>query len=481
MYILILAAYNTWNSLEIFSYLLFKDTVPFAVQYLHFPYSNHKGIIYESAYNIQRIHKPLTPYINVWLEVKLPLCNPLRLYAHPLWHILYRCRVFIVGYLLHICLRLLAYDASYRNTYPVAANLHHLSHKVSPLYLHFVTNFEFPFFHHCLFLLQSPIPYGRTFGTFCQPLLFPLLPLKEFLHLSLYLAVCLASFPLLHRLVELLQLLAGSPCLLFLCLCLLDGLYCCLNLAVGLVYYLLCLPAGLFKYLFLYRLDICKFFFIFFSYALKSAVCVLYSGKFLVQSPSVTGNLPQLFLHIHISGTGIRFCHPYYMLWKTYLPGQFKSKGVAWKPHLQFIERLYFCHIKEHCTVYCPVHLLCIKLEVCIVCGNYPKHTLYLYVLQYSQCYGTTRCRLCSCSELIYKHQRVVCCLLQHLFHVCKVGTIGTQIIFKRLLITYIYKDIVKYPELAHLACRNQHTPLEHILQHPHSFKTYRFSACIGA
>ena len=69
----------------------------------------------------------------------------------------------------------------------------------------------------------------------------------------------------------------------------------------------------------------------------------------------------------------------------------------------------------------------------------------------------------------------------QKAVHVGKKRAVGTEVVLKRLVVTYAYGNTVENRQLRGLGSRNQHSPLEHILEQTHGLEAYRFASGVGS
>ena len=65
----------------------------------------------------------------------------------------------------------------------------------------------------------------------------------------------------------------------------------------------------------------------------------------------------------------------------------------------------------------------------------------------------------------------------EHGLHVGQKRTICTEVVIDGLIVADTYHDAVEYRKLGSFGCRDEHAPLEHILQKTHGLQTYRLTS----
>ena len=91
----------------------------------------------------------------------------------------------------------------------------------------------------------------------------------------------------------------------------------------------------------------------------------------------------------------------------------------------------------------------------------------------------TSGSRLCSRPEFVYEDEGAAVGLGEHLLHVRKERTVGTQVILYGLVVPDAHHDPVKDHHFRCLGSRNGHSPLEHILKKSHCLQAYRLASGI--
>src|SRR5690554_2706458 len=90
---------------------------------------------------------------------------------------------------------------------------------------------------------------------------------------------------------------------------------------------------------------------------------------------------------------------------------------------------------------------------------------------------GTSQHRLCTGTEFINQDKGIFIAVSDKIFHVEKMGTIGAQIVIKRLLIANINKYPVEYTGFTSFVNRNKQSTLQHILQKTNRSQADRFAS----
>ena len=102
--------------------------------------------------------------------------------------------------------------------------------------------------------------------------------------------------------------------------------------------------------------------------------------------------------------------------------------------------------IIEHSTVDQSCMLLCVGLEVLIVCRDDPKGSLIIEAVQECLCDGSAYRRLCAPPKLIDEYKALPVTSSDELLHIPQVRAVGTQVILYGLLITDVDIELVKEP-----------------------------------
>ena len=111
--------------------------------------------------------------------------------------------------------------------------------------------------------------------------------------------------------------------------------------------------------------------------------------------------------------------------------------------------------------------------------GNHAVGPHLVEPCQYGFGDGAAGRRLRTAAELIDQHERGGRGVREDLPHVLQMGTVCAQIVLQRLVIADVDEDAVEDHQLAHLGCRNEHTPLEHVLEQTDRLETNRLAAGI--
>ena len=92
---------------------------------------------------------------------------------------------------------------------------------------------------------------------------------------------------------------------------------------------------------------------------------------------------------------------------------------------------------------------------------------------------GSARRRFGSRTELVDKDECLAVRLRQHVLHVVKERAVGTQVVVDGLVVSDVDHYAVEDHEFRRLRCRNEHAPLEHVLEQADCLEADRFSSCV--
>ena len=102
--------------------------------------------------------------------------------------------------------------------------------------------------------------------------------------------------------------------------------------------------------------------------------------------------------------------------------------------------------IIEHSSIDQSCMLLCVGLEVLIVCRDDPKGSLIIEAMQERLRNGSSYCGLCTPPKLIDEYKALLVASSDELLHIPQVRAVGTQVILYGLLITDVDIELVKEP-----------------------------------
>ena len=92
---------------------------------------------------------------------------------------------------------------------------------------------------------------------------------------------------------------------------------------------------------------------------------------------------------------------------------------------------------------------------------------------------GSSGCRLGTRTELVNEHECLLISHGQHVLHVSEERTVCTEVVVDGLVISYVHHDPVEHKHLGCFRSRDQHSPLEHVLEKAHCLQTDGLSSCI--
>ena len=99
---------------------------------------------------------------------------------------------------------------------------------------------------------------------------------------------------------------------------------------------------------------------------------------------------------------------------------------------------------------------------------------------EYGLGYGSAGCRFGSGTEFIYQHQGLRIRLLEHAAHLVQEGAVGAQVVVYALSVAYVHHYPVENRQLRTLRGRDEHAPLEHVLQQTYGLEAYGLASGIG-
>ena len=305
----------------------------------------------------------------------------------------------------------------------------------------------------------------------------------ELAELVVQIAVMVLLFLLLPGLEGAHEVLEAFPRphgLLFLCLGFLDGADCVLHRPVGSLDDVPGFLVRLVEDFLLGLLYVLKFLLVAFCDAFQGLVSVLDLLELIFESLAVTDNLTKVSLDVHelFSGTVFRILDD--VLRKTHLPCQFECERVARKTDFKGEQRLDPCRIELHRSVDdSGLGPGSVELEVGVVGGDDSVDPFSVQFAENRFGDGPSRGRLGARAEFIDQHQSPGIRLAQHRLHVLEEGTVGAQVVFDVLVVADADHDPVEDRKLRRFRCRDQHSPLEHVLEQSCGLQADRFSAGI--
>ena len=128
------------------------------------------------------------------------------------------------------------------------------------------------------------------------------------------------------------------------------------------------------------------------------------------------------------------------------LPRYLYGKRAAGLPDGELEERLHRATVIQHSAVDDAGRLFRKMLEVGVVGGDDAEHAFLHQLAQYSLRYRTAHQRLGTRSHLINENEGSFVRLTQESTHVTQVRRIGGQFVLNRLLVAYVYHQLVEEP-----------------------------------
>ena len=83
-------------------------------------------------------------------------------------------------------------------------------------------------------------------------------------------------------------------------------------------------------------------------------------------------------------------------------------------------------------------------------------------------------------AELVDQHERLAVGLGEHLLHVRQEGAVRREVVVYGLVVAYADHNSLEYREFRSLRCRDEHSPLEHVLQQAGGLEADGLAARIG-
>ena len=123
----------------------------------------------------------------------------------------------------------------------------------------------------------------------------------------------------------------------------------------------------------------------------------------------------------------------------------------------------------------------CVELEVGVVGGDHAPGTALVQLGEYGLGYRSTGRRFRARAEFVNQHEAVFIRFREHGVHIRKEGAVGAQVVFERLVVAYAHLNAVENRELRGFRGRDEHAPLEHVLQQPYGLQAYRLSSGVGS
>ena len=167
---------------------------------------------------------------------------------------------------------------------------------------------------------------------------------------------------------------------------------------------------------------------------------------------------------------------------QAHLAGQFKGEGRARQAHFQLEKGRYRLGVELHGAVH---HArLCrrsVELEVGIVGGNDAVGAAGVQLVEDGLGDSAAGSGLRTRAKLVNEDERASIGHLQHGLHVGEEGAVGGEVVLQRLVVSNRHHDAVENGQLRGLGRRDEHAPLEHVLQQTHRLEAHALAAGVGA
>ena len=213
-------------------------------------------------------------------------------------------------------------------------------------------------------------------------------------------------------------------------------------------------------------LDVGKFFLVLVGDLLEGLVRRADLLEFLVEGLAVPGDLPEVPFDADelFPGSVLRIL--YDLFGKAHLPGQFEGEGIARETDFELEHRLDFLGVEEHGPVDDPrLRPGCVEFEVGIVGRDDPVGPAGVQGGEDRFGDGPAGGWFRSGPELVDQHEGLSVGLGEHGPHVGEEGAIGREVVVDRLVVPDRDHDPVEDRQFGGLRGRDQHAPLEHVLQ----------------
>ena len=201
-------------------------------------------------------------------------------------------------------------------------------------------------------------------------------------------------------------------------LCFLYVAYGTFNLGIRAAQHLLSLGSGLVDNLTFLRMYAVKFVLIPLYALLQPFLLLVYLLSFVLPVALVAADVLQILVGRHIFAPHDVGCLGNDLFGQTYLACYLDGKRAAGVAYAQLEQRLHLLAVVEHGSVHYTLSILCILLEVLIVCGDDSEGFLGIKPFQHRLGYRTTYLRLGAASELVDEDECGVVGLSHHGLHV---------------------------------------------------------------
>ena len=141
---------------------------------------------------------------------------------------------------------------------------------------------------------------------------------------------------------------------------------------------------------------------------------------------------------------------------QTYLAGNLYSERTARIAYLQQEQCLHQMAVIEHGAVYYTFVVFGKMFQILIVCGDDTERQFLVEAFQYGFGDSASYLGFRSTTEFINQDEAPFIATFHHDFHVCKVGGIGTQIIFNGLLVTDVNEYAAEYSGMTTFVHRDE-------------------------
>ena len=121
------------------------------------------------------------------------------------------------------------------------------------------------------------------------------------------------------------------------------------------------------------------------------------------------------------------------------------------------------------------------RLQILVMSGNDAEAFRLAQFGEDGLCHGTADLGLRTRTHLIGEDQRAFRSIREEKLHIPQMGRICREVIFYRLLITYINKDLIEDADMGIIIERREESALEHILDNGDGFEAHRLTAGIRA
>ena len=142
--------------------------------------------------------------------------------------------------------------------------------------------------------------------------------------------------------------------------------------------------------------------------------------------------------------------------------GNGKSVTFPGNPDEQTISGTQCFHIKFTAGIFYPFCGKGVYLQFAVMGGNSSTDFPVMEIRNnsHSQC-GAFR-RICTCTQFVEQHQRMVCHIFQNLDDICHVRRESTQALLNALFIPDVRENFIKHCQLGMVVGRDMQTCLPH-------------------